>query len=99
MHFQSIYFALSLHIKKVLLIANRHLLAGARLEDILYDTSMCMVELQTATVDLTIAIKPDTPFNYLLCLYTFSCKNLTKQIILYCYYICWGEEVGCLFID
>ena len=46
------YFALSLHIKKELLIANGHLVAGTRLEDILSDTSIHTVGLQTATVDV-----------------------------------------------
>ena len=46
------YSALSLHIKKELLIANRQLVAGARLEDILGDTSIYTVGLQTANVDV-----------------------------------------------
>ena len=48
----SMYSALSLHIKKELLIANRQLVAGARLEDILGDTSIYTVGLQTANVDV-----------------------------------------------
>ena len=41
-----------LHIKKELLIANGHLVAGTRLEGILSDTSIHTVGLQTATVDV-----------------------------------------------
>ena len=46
------YFALSLHIKKELLIANGHLVAGTRLEKILGETSVYTVGLQTATLDV-----------------------------------------------
>ena len=43
---------MSLRIKKESLIANRHLVAGTRLEDILGDTSIYTVDLQTATMDV-----------------------------------------------
>ena len=46
------YFALSLHIKKELLIVIGHLVAETRLEDILGDISIYTVGLQTATVDV-----------------------------------------------
>ena len=48
------YFALfgALHIQKELLVANGHLVARARLDEILGDTSIDTADLQTATVDV-----------------------------------------------
>ena len=45
------FFALSLQIKKELLIASGHLVAETRLDEILYDTSIYTLDLQIATVD------------------------------------------------
>ena len=69
MRFQ-IYFALlgALLIEKKLLIANGHLV-GTGLEENLGDTSSYTAGLQTATVEVNLSIKPDTPFDYLLCKY------------------------------
>ena len=70
MRFQ-IYFALlgAFLIEKKLLIPNGHLV-GTGLEENLGDTSSYTAGLQTATVEVNLSIKPDTPFDYLLCKYT-----------------------------
>ena len=70
MRFQ-IYFALlgAFLIEKKSLIPNGHLV-GTGLEENLGDTSSYTAGLQPATVEVNLSIKPDTPFDYLLCKYT-----------------------------
>ena len=73
--------------EKELLTANRHLVAGTGLEEILGDTSIDTAGLQTATVHVSHIHKA----RYSIQLYMNLYEKLTKQVIPYCHYF-YGQK-------
>ena len=89
------YFALfgALHIETELLIANGHLVTGTGPDDIIGDTSIDADGVQTATVDVNHIYKASYSVQMsVVSIYTYL-KKLTKQVILYCYYLCGQKNV------
>ena len=93
------YFALSLQIKKELLIASGHLVAETRLDEILCDTSIYTLDLQTATVDANHIDKASSVQLYVMLIYICLKKvhKATNSVLLL---FSWAEELSscsCMF--
>ena len=81
------YFILSLYIKKELLIANGHLVAGTRPEDILGVVSIYRDGLQTATLNVNHIHKARHCVQLFVVTIYICLKKAHKKLIQYCYYI------------